>query len=195
MQASKGGTQDTQNESAVEATERKTRAWLADVVVGLNLCPFARPVVGSDALRIEVSQASDPEGIARALVNEIAVIQNASEADVATTLVVFPNALAEFEVYLEFLDNAELLLQEMNLRGVLQLASFHPDYQFAGEPIDDTSHFTNRAPFPIIHILREAMVTRALEGFPNPEEIPKRNILTLEGLGHERIQAMLAALG
>jgi hypothetical protein len=97
MQASKGGTQDTQNESAVEATERKTRAWLADVVVGLNLCPFARPVVGSDALRIEVSQASDPEGIARALVNEIAVIQNASEADVATTLVVFPNALAEFE--------------------------------------------------------------------------------------------------
>jgi hypothetical protein len=195
MQASKGGTQDTQNESAVEATERKTRAWLADVVVGLNLCPFARPVVGSDALRIEVSQASDPEGIARALVNEIAVIQNASEADVATTLVVFPNALAEFEAYLEFLDNAELLLQEMNLRGVLQLASFHPDYQFAGEPIDATSHFTNRAPFPIIHILREAMVTRALEGFPNPEEIPKRNILTLEGLGHERIQAMLAALG
>ena len=195
MQASKGGTQDTQIESAVEATERKTRAWLADVVVGLNLCPFARPVVGSDALRIEVSQASDPEGIARALVNEIAVIQNASEADVATTLVVFPNALAEFEVYLEFLDNAELLLQEMNLRGVLQLASFHPDYQFAGEPIDATSHFTNRAPFPIIHILREAMVTRALEGFPNPEEIPKRNILTLEGLGHERIQAMLTALG
>ena len=195
MQASKGGTQDTQNESAVEATERKTRAWLADVVVGLNLCPFARPVVGSDALRIEVSQASDQEGIARALVNEIAVIQNASEADVATTLVVFPNALAEFETYLEFLDNAELLLQEMNLRGVLQLASFHPDYQFAGEPIDATSHFTNRAPFPIIHILREAMVTRALEGFPNPEEIPKRNILTLEGLGHERIQAMLTALG
>ena len=195
MQASKGGTQDTQNESAVEATERKTRAWLADVVVGLNLCPFARPVVGSDALRIEVSQASDPEGIARALVNEIAVIQNASEADVATTLVVFPNALAEFEAYLEFLDNAELLLQEMNLRGVLQLASFHPDYQFAGEPIDATSHFTNRAPFPIINILREAMVTRALEGFPNPEEIPKRNILTLEGLGHERIQAMLTALG
>jgi hypothetical protein len=146
-------------------------------------------------LRIEVSQASDPEGIARALVNEIAVIQNASEADVATTLVVFPNALAEFETYLEFLDNAELLLQEMNLRGVLQLASFHPDYQFAGEPIDATSHFTNRAPFPIIHILREAMVTRALEGFPNPEEIPKRNILTLEGLGHERIQAMLTALG
>ena len=195
MQASKGGTQDTQNESAVEATERKTRTWLADVVVGLNLCPFARPVVGSDALRIEVSQASDPEGIARALVNEIAVIQNASEADVATTLVVFPNALAEFETYLEFLDNAELLLQEMNLRGVLQLASFHPDYQFAGEPIDATSHFTNRAPFPIIHILREAMVTRALEGFANPEEIPKRNILTLEGLGHERIQAMLTALG
>jgi hypothetical protein len=195
MQASKGGTHDTHNESAVEATERKTRAWLADVVVGLNLCPFARPVVGSDALRIEVSQASDPEGIARALVNEIAVIQNASEADVATTLVVFPNALAEFETYLEFLDNAELLLQEMNLRGVLQLASFHPDYQFAGEPIDATSHFTNRAPFPIIHILREAMVTRALEGFPNPEEIPKRNILTLEGLGHERIQAMLTALG
>ena len=195
MQASKGDTQDTQNESAVGATERKTRAWLADVVVGLNLCPFARPVVGSDALRIEVCQASDPESVAGALVNEVAVIQNASEADIATTLVVFPNALAEFEAYLEFLDNAELLLQEMNLRGVLQLASFHPRYQFAGEPVDAISHFTNRAPFPMVHILREAMVTRALEGFPNPEEIPKRNIRTLEGLGHERIQAMLAALG
>ena len=195
MRASKGDTADTEKDSRVEATERKTRAWLAAFVVGLNLCPFARPVVGSDALRIEVCQATDPEGIARALVNEIAVIQNASEAEVATTLVVFPNALTEFEAYLEFLDTAELLLEEMNLQGVLQLANFHPDYQFAGEPVDATSHFTNRAPFPIIHLLREAMVTRALDGFPNPEEIPERNILTLEGLGHERIQAMLAALG
>ena len=103
MRANKGDTADTEKDSAVEATERKTRAWLTDVVVGLNLCPFARPVVGSDALRIEVCQASDPEGIARALVNEITVIQNAPEAEVATTLVVFPNALTEFEAYLEFL--------------------------------------------------------------------------------------------
>ena len=174
--------------------ERKTLAWVKDFVVGLNLCPFARPLLASEALRVTVCEANDDEGVAAALLNEIQLIQKASESEIATTLVVFPNALQGFDAYLAFLDVAQQLLEEMDLLGVLQLASFHPEYQFAGEPIDAASHFTNRSPFPMIHLLREDMVTRALETYPNPEQIPERNIQRLEGLGRERLQQMLAAL-
>ena len=174
--------------------ERKTLAWVKDFVVGLNLCPFARPLLASEALRVTVCEANDDEGVAAALLDEIQLIQKASESEVATTLVVFPNALQGFDGYLAFLDGAQQLLEEMGLLGVLQLASFHPDYQFAGEPIESASHFTNRAPFPMIHLLREEMVTRALETYPNPEQIPERNIQKLEDLGLERLQQILTAL-
>ena len=174
--------------------ERKTLGWVQDFVVGLNLCPFARPLLASDALRVTVCEATDDEGVAGSLLDEVELIQKASESEVATTLVVFPNALQRFDAYLAFLDGAQQLIDEMDLLGVLQLASFHPDYQFAGEPIEAASHFTNRAPFPMIHLLREEMVTRALEAYPNPEQIPERNIQKLEDLGRERLQQMLTAL-
>ena len=174
--------------------KRKTLGWVKDFVVGLNLCPFARPLLASDALRVTVCEATENEVVAGALLNEIELIQKASESEVATILVVFPNALRRFNDYLAFLDGAQQLIEEMNLLGVLQLASFHPDYQFAGEPIEAASHFTNRAPFPMIHLLREEMVTRALETYPNPEQIPERNIRKLEDLGRERLQQMLTAL-
>lgn len=174
--------------------EGKTLGWIKEFVVGLNLCPFARPLVASDALRVTVCEASDDEGVAGALLDEIELIQEASEAEIATTLVVLTNALQRFDDYLAFLDGAQQLLEEMDLLGVLQLASFHPDYQFAGEPIEAASHFTNRAPFPMIHVLREDMVTRALETYPNPEQIPERNSQKLEDLGRERLQQMLTAL-
>jgi len=174
--------------------ERKTLEWVRTFVVGLNLCPFARPLIASDALRLIVCEATEDEVVAAALLDEIELIQKASETQVATTLIVFPNALKEFEDYLAFLDGANQLLEEMELLVSLQLASFHPDYQFAGEPEDAASHYTNRAPFPMIHLLREDMVTRALKTFPNPEQIPERNIQTLEALGRERIHQMLASL-
>ena len=174
--------------------ECKTLVWVKDFVVGLNLCPFARPLLASDALRVTVCEATDDKGVAEALLAEIGLIQTASEAEIATTLVVFPNALRRFDAYLAFLEGAQQLIEEMDLLGVLQLASFHPDYQFAGEPIEAASHFTNRAPFPTIHLLREDMVTRALETYPNPEQIPERNIERLEGLGRGQLQQMLTAL-
>ena len=174
--------------------ERKTLVWVKDFVVGLNLCPFARPLLASDALRVMVCEATDDESITEALFAEIELIKTASEAEIATTLVVFPHGLQRFDNYLAFLEGAQQLLEEMDLLGVLQLASFHPDYQFAGEPIEAASHFTNRAPFPMIHLLREDMVTRALETYPNPEQIPERNIQKLEDLGRERLQQMLTAL-
>ena len=174
--------------------ERKTLGWVRDFVVGLNLCPFARPLLGSDVLRVKVCEATDDKVVAGALLDEIELIQKASESEVATTLVVFPNALQGFNAYLAFLDGAQQLLEEMDLVGVLQLASFHPDYQFAGEPIEAASHFTNRAPFPMIHLLREDMVTRALETYPSPEQIPERNVQRLDDLGLDRLQQMLTAL-
>ena len=174
--------------------ERKTLGWVKDFVIGLNLCPFARPLVASDALRVTVCEATDDESVAVTLLDEIERIQKASEAEIATTLVVLTNALQRFDDYLAFLDGAQQLLEEMDLLGVLQLASFHPDYQFAGEPIEAASHFTNRAPFPMIHVLREDMLTRALETYPNPEQIPERNSQKLEDLGRERLQQMLTAL-
>ena len=189
-----GDSTPPQKADAIQSVERKTRAWLSEFVVGLNLCPFARPLLASDALRVTVCEATAEEGVAIALLDELGRLETASETEIATTLVVFPNALKAFEDYLAFLNSAEQLLEEMSLVGVLQLASFHPDYLFAGEPIDAASHYTNRAPFPMIHLLREAMITRALEAFPNPEKIPERNIQTLEDLGRERIHQMLASL-
>lgn len=174
--------------------ERKTLGWVKEFVVGLNLCPFARPLLVSGALRVTVCEATDNTGIAKVLLDEIELIEKVSEAEIATTLVVFPNALQEFSAYLAFLDSAQQLLDEMDLVGVLQLASFHPNYQFAGEPEDSASHYTNRAPFPMIHLLREDMLTRALDTFPNPEQIPEQNIQTLEDLGLDGIQQMLIAL-
>ena len=174
--------------------ERKTLGWVKDFVVGLNLCPFARPLLASDALRVTVCEATEDEIVAGALLDEIELIQKMSEAEIATTLVVFPNAVHRFDDYLVFLEGAQQLIEEMDLLGALQLASFHPDYQFAGESIEAASHFTNRAPFPMIHLLREDMVTRALETYPNPEQIPERNIQKLEDLGRERLQQMLTAL-
>lgn len=174
--------------------ERKTLRWIKDFVVGLNLCPFARPLLVSDALRVSVSEATNNTGVARVLLDEIELIQKVSEAEIATTLIVFPSALQGFTAYLAFLDSAQQLLEEMDLVGVLQMASFHPNYQFAGEPEESASHYTNRAPFPTIHLLREDMLTRALATFPNPEQIPEQNIQTLENVGLDGIQQMLIAL-
>lgn len=194
MRAEQGGISESDQNIPEVVAERKTRAWLSEFVVGLNLCPFARPVVTSDTLRVVVCLAEGEEGVAKALLDEIDFIQRVSETEVATTLLIYPKALAQFDEYLAFLDGAELLLEEVNLNGVLQLASFHPDYRFAGEAIDAASHYSNRAPFPMIHLLREDMVTRALETFTNPEQIPERNIQILKDLGVEHIQKMLAAL-
>jgi hypothetical protein len=124
-------------------------------------------------------------------VAELELIQQSSESAIATTLLVLPNALNDFEQYLSFIENAETLIDEIGLCGTIQLASFHPDYQFEGEPADSASHFSNRSPFPLIHFLREDMMERVLENFPNPEQIPQRNIETLEAMGREDVERIL----
>jgi hypothetical protein len=163
--------------------EARIRTWLAEVVVGLNLCPFARPLPGADNLRIAVCDAADPASARREFLLELDLLQGSSEQEVATTLLAFPAAFAEFEAYLDFLDQAQTLVADAGLEGVVQLASFHPLYLFAGEPPGAASHYSNRSPYPVIHLLREDMLSRVLAEDSDPQEIPARNIATLEGIG------------
>ena len=171
-----------------ELVEKQVRAWLESFVVGLNLCPFAKPFVlpgqlGAERLRITICMGEEPETLRSAFLQELDLLQSSSEQEVATTLLVFPTALKSFDDYLDYFDDAQALLAQAGLEGLLQLASFHPHYQFAGEPEGAASHFSNRAPYPIVHLLREDMMERVLQDFPNPENIPDQNIATLEGIG------------
>ncbi len=168
--------------------EQHIRDWLQTFIVELNLCPFARPVIAADTLRIAVCESEDLNQLNQAFLTELDLIQQSSELDIATTLLVMPNALASFDEYLMFLDNAEALIEELGLDGTIQLASFHPEYLFDGEDEQSASHFSNRSPYPVIHFLREDMLTNALDEFPNPEQIPLRNISTLEKIGRAEIE-------
>ena len=175
-----------------DSVEKHVRAWLEAFVVGLNLCPFARPFVlenqpSSRGLRIAVCYETEAEALQRAFLQELDTLQSSSEQEVGTTVLVFPAALRSFEQYLDFLTDAQELLVEAGLEGLLQLASFHPEYEFEGEEPGAASHFSNRAPYPIIHILREDMMERVLRDFPNPENIPIENIKTLERIGAEEL--------
>jgi len=168
--------------------ERHIRLWLDDFVVGLNLCPFARPLLNASNLRIAVCEANDTVQLRRAFLQELDLLQRSNEQDIATTLLAFPHALRDFSDYLWFLDDAQELLLEAGLDGVVQLASFHPQYRFAGEAPDAASQYSNRAPYPLIHLLREDMLSRVLEDSADPHQIPDRNIETLNAMGVEELE-------
>ena len=174
--------------STSDLIEQHIRAWLESFIVGLNLCPFARPVIASDGLRIAICESEDLDQHHRAFLTELDLIQQSTEQEIATTLLVMPNVLANFDDYLMFIDNAEALIEELGLDGAIQLASFHPEYLFDGESEGSASHFSNRSPYPVVHFLREEMLTDALDEFANPEQIPQRNISTLEKIGRAEIE-------
>ncbi|MDO8860160.1 DUF1415 domain-containing protein [Haliea sp. E1-2-M8] len=178
--------------------ERQLLAWLESSVVGLNLCPFARPLLQGPGLRVAVCAADDSEQgrqcMQEQLLRELDLLQGTGAEEIATTLLAFTGGLAEFDDYLDFLDHANALLEAAGLEGVIQLASFHPDYQFAGEPPNAASHYSNRAPLPVIHLLREDMVERALTAWPEPEKIPQANIARLNAMGRDELAARLARL-
>lgn len=171
-----------------------TRRWLAEFVVGLNLCPFARPLLDSEQLRIAVCPDADIDSLQRSFLAELDLIQSTPESDLATSLLVFTSALVDFDDYLDFLALAQELLSQAGLEGLVQLASFHPDYRFEGEAENAASHFSNRSPYPTIHLIREDMLERVLVDFPDPEGIPDRNIATLEGLGVEELERRWRAI-
>lgn len=174
--------------------EALTRRWLQDCVLALDLCPFAAPVLHDEGLRIAVSTASDPVAQLRDFLLELDYLQEHSDVVVATTLLVLADGPTEFPDFLDLVDGAEQLIDEAGLEGIIQLAHFHPAYLFAGEPADDISHYTNRSPLPVLHLLRESMLTRVLASFPDPAGIPGRNTATLRELGREEVKRRWAGL-
>lgn len=162
-----------------------TRRWLERAVIGLNLCPFAKSVYVKQQVRYVVSNATTPEALLETLMDELQHLSDADPEQVDTTLLIHPFVLNDFEDYNEFLDVADAAVEEMQLEGELQVASFHPDYQFADTDQSDISNYTNRAPYPTLHLLREDSVARAVEAFPEASEIFEKNIETMEKLGHE----------
>ncbi|MGJ4730462.1 DUF1415 domain-containing protein [Luteimonas sp. SDU101] len=171
--------------------ERGVRRWLERAVIGLNLCPFAKAVYAKGQVRIVVSDASTERALLEQLGEELALLRDTPAAAIDTTLLVHPLVLGDFLAYNDFLDEADALVETMALDGVLQVASFHPDYQFADSAPDEVDNLTNRAPYPILHLLREDSVDRAVEAYPEPDAIIERNIATVRGLGFAGWQALL----
>ncbi len=163
----------------------QTRTWLEEAVIGLNLCPFAKAVHVKGQVRYVVSEATDVEALQQALAEQLQDLAAADPAQVDTTLLIHPNVLQDFEDFNQFLGLAEEMVEALGLDGVLQVASFHPQFQFAGTSPDDVSNATNRAPYPTLHLLREESIDRAVEAFPEAETIYEANIETLERLGPE----------
>ncbi|TBR25646.1 DUF1415 domain-containing protein [bacterium] len=159
-----------------------TRKWLKDVVIGLNLCPFAREVYVAERIRYVVSPATDVEALRAQLAEELRLLPTLDPAATETTLLIHPGVLGDFLDYNDFLDLAEGALAELGLEGVLQIASFHPQYRFADAEPDDPANGTNRSPYPMLHLLREASVAKAVAGYPDADKIPERNIATLRRL-------------
>ena len=172
-------------ESIIQAVEH----WIDALVVGLNLCPFAGAAVRQEHLRIVVSDERGFEANLQMLSDE--ANQLVAGGGQLTTLLVLSEGFDEFDDYLDLLATGEALLEDLDLEGIVQLASFHPKYQFDGTTEDDVSNWTNRAPFPILHLLQEASVTRAVEGHPDPDGIPDRNIETLNQLGLSGVLQLL----
>jgi hypothetical protein len=169
-----------------------TRAWLERAVIGLNLCPFAKAVHVKDQIRYVVSDAATPEALLTDLLVELKLLDDADPERIETTLLIHPHALADFLDYNDFLDVADAAVEELGLDGVLQVASFHPQYQFAGTEPDDVENCTNRSPWPTLHLLREASVDRAVAAFPEAGLIFERNVETLRALGRAGWLRLLA---
>jgi uncharacterized protein len=166
-----------------EAVIAATRHWLTEAVIGLNLCPFAKAVHVKGQIRYAVSDAVDMEGVLTDLEAELQTLVAADPASIDTTLLLLPRALGDFLDYNDCLFFADRMLRQLRLEGVIQIASFHPAYQFEDSEPDDIENYTNRAPYPILHLLREDSIERAVDAFPDAEAIYERNQETLRRIG------------
>ncbi|MBC7597563.1 MAG: DUF1415 domain-containing protein [Polaromonas sp.] len=167
-----------------EAVLAATRHWLEKAVIGLNLCPFAKAVYVKNQVRLVVSQARHADDLLDELDKELDLLVATPADEIDTTLLIHPTLFDDFLDFNDFLEIAEGVVGEHGLEGVIQLASFHPQFQFEGTEPDAISNYTNRAPFAILHLLREDSVERAVDAFPDADAIFEQNILTLEKLGY-----------
>lgn len=168
-------------EEIIAATQR----WLERAVIGLNLCPFAKAVHVKKQIRYVVSSATTPEELMDDLIRELELLAETAPEKIETTLLVHPYVLTDFLDYNDFLDVADEALEELDLAGELQIASMHPHYQFADTEPDDIDNYTNRSPYPTLHLLRESSVAQAVMAFPEADRIFDKNIETMRRLGHE----------
>lgn len=168
------------NEKIIAATQ----LWLERAVIGLNLCPFAKAVHVKNQISYVVSSATTHEDLLTDIMRELEMLAETPAAAIDTTLLVHPYVLTGFIDYNNFLDVVDTTLKDMDLEDTLQVASFHPQYQFAGTQPDDIENYTNRSPYPMMHLLREASMMQAVLAFPQAEKIFDKNIATLRCLGH-----------
>lgn len=175
--------------SQISETERitieDTQRWLLQAVVGLNLCPFAKAVVTKNLVRYRVCLSTEPADVLKLLREELQHLSSTDELLLDTTLLIAPHLLPDFYEFNALLSDCEDVLLDMNLEGVLQIADFHPHYTFAGEDPQGMSHFTNRTPYPTLHLLRESSIDKAVAAYPDAALIYERNMALLEKMGRE----------
>ena len=172
-----------------EAIVAAVRQWVDSFVVALNLCPFARRELANDRVRFTVTDAATEEQLLMALRVELALLER--DDTVETTLLIHPAVLTDFDDFNLFLPYANRLLVQMQLKGVYQIASFHPRYQFGSTAPDDAENYTNRSPYPMLHLIREASVERAVARYPDVDQIPARNIELMDRMGADKLAAIL----
>jgi hypothetical protein len=169
-----------------------TRIWIEKVVIGVGLCPFAAVPHFKDRVRYCVSTQRTRAGLREELAHELLALQDADETQCETTLLIHPLILTDFRDQNDFIDECDATVVALGLEGELQIASFHPLFQFAGTHPQDIENHTNRSPYPMLHLLREASITRAMAGFPGIGDIGTRNIETMRRLGHEGWRRLLS---
>ncbi|MFT5695485.1 MAG: hypothetical protein ACI9QQ_001463 [Myxococcota bacterium] len=170
---------------------RETLKWVDDIVVGMGLCPFAGASIKADGLRLTLCAATGIDGLCRVLIDELIFLQSREGEAYDSSLLVHPNVLTDFAAFNEFLGMCEDILVGLSLEGEFQIASFHPDYCFADADKDDVGNYTNRSPYPTLHLLREASITKAIADYPDPASIPEKNVEKLEALGAVAMQGKL----
>ena len=175
--------------------QRDTQAWLERAVIGLNLCPFAKAVHVKRQVRYVVCESVAEDEILQLVEQELKFLAEVDPLQSETTLLVLPNALPDFMDFNDFVGEAEQVLADLDLEGTLQVASFHPDFQFAGTSEDDITNFTNRSPYPTLHLIREASIDRAVAAFPEADVIWQTNMQTMEELGDEGWRALKVQAG
>jgi len=181
---------DKANDTLARIAIEDTQHWLLQAVVGLNLCPFAKSVVVKDMVRYRVCTSAEPDDVLALLREELLYLAAADPHTLDTTLLIAPNALPDFLDFNDFLAECDAVLIDLALDGVLQVADFHPRYQFGGTNEDDIENFTNRTPYPTLHLLREASIDKAVEAYPDASLIFGRNMEVLNKLGHAGWEAL-----
>lgn len=170
----------------------KTQAWISEFIIKYKICPFAQKAFNNNRIYYALDDSPTIEGSLNTVYNECQRLDG--HLEIETTIIIYPDNLTQFDQYLDFVFMAEELLLKYNYEGVYQLASFHPEYNFRGENVQDPVNYTNRSPYPMLHIIRESSIDEALKSYSNPEQIPNNNKQLLRHMGIDKIEAILHKL-